>query len=270
MLSAVRQRVVVSLAKGIVEQTADVFDADPDLLNTPGGVVDLRSGRIQSHDPDLLVTKLTSGTYRPGFSHPDWRQALTALPDESLAWFQMRVGQAISGHPTPDGLTPVLQGGGENGKSAVTTDGIVPALGDYAAPVSSKLITAAKEHSTERADLRGQRFLVAEECSEERALNLTALKQITDVGTIRARYLYRDNFTFSASHSLFVTTNAVPIVNETDHGTWRRVALVGFPLTFRKPHELLTAVTDRRGDLAIAAPARMWRRRAPLSIRGPV
>ncbi len=249
LLSASRLRSVISLTKGIVERIADEFDADPDVLNTPSGVVDLRTGRVQCHNPELLLTKMTSGSYRPGFTHPDWRLALTALPDETRGWLQTRLGQGITGHPTPDGIIPILQGGGENGKSAITTDGIVPALGDYAAPVSPKLIASVKdEHSTERADLRGQRLLIAEELTEDRALNVTAIKQITDVSMLKARLVFKDNLTFPASHSLFVTTNYIPVVNETDHGTWRRLALVAFPFTYRKPHEALTNVTDRRGD----------------------
>jgi phage/plasmid-associated DNA primase len=54
--------------------------------------------------------------------------------------------------------------------------------------------------------------------------------------------------TFDATHSFFLSTNYRPIVEETDHGTWRRLALVRFPYTFRKPHEKLTADTDRQGD----------------------
>ena len=257
MLSARRERAVLSLTRGIVERDADEFDADPDLLNTPSGIVDLCTGAIQPPDPGLFLTKITCGSYRPGYTHPDWEQALTALPEETRPWFQVRVGQGITGYPTPDGIIPILQGGGENGKSAMTTDGIVPALGDYAAPVSPKLIASAKdEHSTERADLRGQRFLIAEELTEARALNMTAIKQITDVGTIRARYVFKDNFTFESSHSLFVTTNYIPVVNETDHGTWRRLALVTFPFTFRKPSETLAGSTDRPGDLGLKARVR--------------
>ncbi len=258
MLGAVRQRTVLTLTKGIVERPADAFDADPDVLNTPGGVVDLRRGHVLPHDPDLLLTKITRGSYRPGYTHPDWDQALTALPADVRTWLQARVGQAITGHPTPDGVIPILQGGGENGKSALTTDGIVPALGDYADVVGPKLIASAKdEHSTERADLRGQRFLIAEELTEDRALNVTTIKQITDVSVIKARYVFKNNFTFRASHSLFVTSNYIPVVTETDHGTWRRLALVTFPFTFRKPHEALTGPTDRPGDPGLKARVRV-------------
>jgi putative DNA primase/helicase len=168
---------------------------------------------------------------------------------------QVRIGQGITGHTTPDGVMPVLQGAGENGKSALTTDGPVPALGGYASMASPKLFHASKgsEHSTERAELRGKRLLIAEELTEGRSIDITALKQIQDVGMITARYVHKDNFTFRASHSLFTTTNYIPVVNETDHGTWRRLALLVFPFTFRKPGEELQGRSDRVGDPTLKA-----------------
>ncbi len=151
---------------------------------------------------------------------------------------------------TDTGHLPILQGSGENGKSLLTTDGLVPALGDYADVASPRLFAADRgsDHSTERADLRGKRLLIGEELSEGRSLDITALKRIQDVAHIKARYLYRDNITFQTSHSLFVTTNYVPVVSEVDHGTWRRLALVRFPYTFRKRAEDCIGDQDRVGD----------------------
>jgi P4 family phage/plasmid primase-like protien len=252
MLSFGRMRSVLSLTRGIktVGRKAQDLDADPRLLNTPSGVCDLESGELSAHDSALLMTKITSGSYRPGFTHPDWTTALEALPEPEREWLQARIGQAITGHPTPDGVMPICAGAGENGKSALTTDGLVPALGGYASMASTKLFQASKgtEHSTERAELRGKRLLIAEELTEGRSIDVTALKQIQDVTMITARRIRRDNVTFSASHSLFTTTNYTPIVAETDHGTWRRLALLRFPYTFRKPGEPLDDKGDRQGD----------------------
>lgn len=254
VLSAGRQRAVLTQARGIagIHHTAEEFDADPDLLNTPTGVVHLTTGEVTAHDPSLLMTRITRGAYRPGCTHPDWDQALEALPAAERGWFQARIGQAISGHTTPDGVLPLLQGSGENGKSLLTTDGVVPALGDYAGTASAKLLTAFKgsstDHSTEMADLRGQRLVIAEEMTEGRTLDVTTIKRIQDVGIIKARYVHRDNMQFAASHSLFATTNYVPSVAETDHGVWRRLALLRFPYRFRKPHEMLEHEHDRHGD----------------------
>jgi putative DNA primase/helicase len=144
---------------------------------------------------------------------------------------------------------PILQGDGENGKSALSTDGLCWGLGDYADTASAKLFQSSRsEHSTEQADLRGQRFLIAEEMTEGRALDVAALKRVQDVGRIKARYTHANNFTFVASHSLFCTSNYEPIVSETDHGTWRRLALLVFPYIYRKPGEPLELPDHRRGD----------------------
>jgi putative DNA primase/helicase len=256
MLSASRLRAVLQLCRGIVERRADQFDADPDILNTPSGIVDLTTGIVTPHDPDALITKITRGSYRPGYIHVDWQAALRALPEDVQSWYQVRVGQAVSGHPTPDDVVLIMQGGGENGKSLLSTDGIVPAFGDYADVASAKLITSFRrggEHSTEIADLRGKRLLVAEEMTESRALDIATIKRITGVGLIKARYVHKDNMTFRASHSLFATTNYIPVVSETDHGTWRRLALVKFPFTFRKPGEPVGKPTDRSGDPGLKA-----------------
>ncbi|WP_433612467.1 phage/plasmid primase, P4 family [Dactylosporangium sp. CA-139114] len=248
-LSQSRQSALFKLARGIVERKAEEFDTDPDILNTPSGIVDLATGALSSHDPNAMCTKITAGAYRPGYTHKDWDQALEALRPDAREWYQARIGQAITGHTTPDGILPILHGGGENGKSAVSTDGLLPALGGYAAPASPKLLGSVKnEHSTERADLRGQRLVILEELTEGRSIDVGALKGIADVGRIKARKVHKDNVEFVASHSLLATTNYEPVVSETDHGTWRRLALVVFPYTWLKAGVPLEAPDDRRGD----------------------
>jgi P4 family phage/plasmid primase-like protien len=250
LLSANRAKTVLSLARGIVEKRAEEFDADPDLLNTPGGIVHLPTKEILPHDPDLLITKITNGSYRPGYTHPDWLRALTILPENVAAWMQIRIGQSITGHTTPDGIVLFLQGGGENGKSLMSTDGLLPALGGYGAAASPKLFAnSGREHSTERAELRGQRLVIAEELTEGRSVDVTSLKQVADVTRITARRTHKDNMSFDASHTILVTTNYIPVISETDHGTWRRLALVKFPFTFVKPGKPIeNPETERRGD----------------------
>ena len=51
-------------------QTVGVWDADPWLLNTPGGVVDLRDGKMRRHRPELHMTKITS--VAPQGHCPNW------------------------------------------------------------------------------------------------------------------------------------------------------------------------------------------------------
>jgi putative DNA primase/helicase len=246
-----RLSAITDLASAKVLVPAKELDAHPDLLNTPGGVVDMRTGDVQPHAPGLRMTGLTRGSYIPGYSHDDWDQALEAAPVEVQDWFQVRSGQAATGHPVPDDMMLVFQGSGANGKTTVTSGGPVVALGDYGSVASHKLFMKGTEHSTERADLRGRRCLVAEELTEGRSIDITALKQIIGTTRIKAHFMYQDNVEFDASHTLFVTTNYVPVVNEVDHGTWRRLALVRVPYTFKKEGQELAGEYDKRGDLGL-------------------
>jgi P4 family phage/plasmid primase-like protien len=240
---------VRSVAEAIVMVQADQLDTDKDLVNTPSGIVDLANGgAICPHDPTLYMTRITSGDYRPGYTHHDWEKAKTVLPAPELEWMQTMLGHGITGYHTKGGLLPILQGSGENGKGVMTTDGVVPALGDYADVASTKLFQADKEHSEEVATLRGKRIMIAEELTEGRALNVATIKRIMDNTRITARYLYGHLMSFDASHTLFATTNHIPVVSDTDHGIWRRLVMVRFPYTFRKPGEPLVGEWDRRGD----------------------
>ncbi|SCL25435.1 phage/plasmid primase, P4 family [Micromonospora inyonensis] len=239
---------IASLAKGILLQDAASFDQHPDLLNTPSGVVNLRTKQLMPHDPALLLTKMTAVAYRPNAVHPDWTTALQAIPGDVRDWYQVRVGQGITGHMTPDDVLVVNQGGGENGKTTVLGTAS-KVLGSYYVLVSDRVLLAdAGAHPTELMELRGARLALVEETPEARRLSVGRLKKVVGTPEIEARYIRQDSVTFTATHSLFLSTNYRPVVEETDHGTWRRLALVRFPYRFVKREADLTGPDDRLGD----------------------
>jgi len=224
---------VTRLARGIVEVEADQFDAHPDLLNVNNGIIELATGELLSHDPTLLLTKITAADYNPGARHDDWDRALTAFTSPEVAdWMQTRFGQAASGHMTPDDILAVLQGSGANGKSTIVK-AVYGALGDHATVIPDRLLLANPgDHPTELMTLRGARFALIEELPEGRHLNIKRLKDTVGTSPVTARYIAKDNVTFPATHSLMLTTNYIPLIDEVDHATWRRLALIEFPYTF--------------------------------------
>lgn len=235
---------MLSVIDGVFADPTDL-DCHPELLNTPSGVVNLRTGLMSPHDPDLLITKVTKGRYRPGYSHPDWAKALTALPPEQADYMQIRMGQAATGDNSKDVM--FLVGMGANGKSAYTSEGVFPALGDYAHLAQPTLISKGQGTGAtpDRAALRGVRFALIEELPESHALSVEEIKRIADTAVITARMLHANPLTYVASHSLFVTSNTEPAVAEVDHGTWRRLLLMSFPYTFVEKPE---ADYERQGD----------------------
>jgi putative DNA primase/helicase len=249
LLSKSRLVALVELAKGILQVRDDMFDAHPDLLNTPTGVVDLRTGELRPHDPLLYLTHITAASYRKGATHPDWIKALTALPAEVADWMQVRSGQSITGHMTPDDVLLVLKGSGENAKSTFL-ETVRRCIGSgYGTLMSDRVLLADPgAHPTELMDLRGARLAVAEELPEDRRLNVKRLKDVVGTPTMKARYMKQDTVEWSSTHSILISTNYLPVVSETDHGTWRRLVLVTFPYKFLKAGQQPSAPHERVGD----------------------
>lgn len=232
LLQISRVRSVASMLKGALEVDSTAFDNRPELVNCLNGVVDLRNGEIRPHDPALLLTKITSTDYLPGATHPDWNKALQSVREEDRPWLQVRVGQALTGYRVTDELMPVLYGGGRNGKTTFLSS-VQSAFGSHARAVSDRVLTARdSDHPTELTDLQGLRLAVIEELPEAVPLSVKRLKDTVGQPTITARKIAKDTVTWETTHALFLATNHKPRVNETDHGTWRRLALVKFPYVF--------------------------------------
>ena len=240
------------LSRGLLQRDAAEFDGDPDLLTAGNGTVHLPSGRLLPFDPEHCITKICDAEYRPGASHPSWTAALTAVPSDMHEWFRDRVGQATTGYMTPDHMMVIAHGGGSNGKSTVM-EIIRKTLAGYGVLVSDRVLMASPDaHPTELMDFKGARYALMEETPEARHLNVQRLKQTVGTPTIKARRIRMDPVEFIASHSLFINTNYRPTVTETDHGTWRRLSLMPWPYTFRKPGQPLQGPQDRVGDPSLA------------------
>lgn len=248
LTSASMVRNVFSLLPGMLEKSDALFDTDPWALCVGNGVVDLKSGVLGPWSKEAYFTRKTSVRYMPQVAHPDWEQALSALPlDEDRTWLQARLGQAATGNMAPDQIV-ISPGGGSNGKSTIY-GAVRNALGSYAAVVPEQVLLAKEgAHPTELMTLRGVRFALIEELPEGKYLPNKRLKDLAGTPTISARKLYGDFTEFRASHSLFLTTNFQPLVAEVDTGTWRRLVKLSFPLRYVAPHKPLQHENDRHGD----------------------
>ncbi|MEM1684651.1 MAG: phage/plasmid primase, P4 family [Nanopusillaceae archaeon] len=247
------------------------FDATPGVLNTPSGVVELDTGRLLPHDPDLLCTKLTNAPYRPDLlgkaAAPTWLRFLDDIfcgDKELIAWVQKAVGASAWGDPR-DHVLFILWGAGANGKSTFINT-LAYVLGDYAGSIAVEVLLGDKGTQTERlnAQLYGLRFAFAAETREDQPLNESRVKALTGGDPIYARYLYQEGFRFMPTHMLWLSTNHKPRVRATDYGTWRRIRLIPFTQQFRgdkaDPHLPDKLRAEAEGILAwIVEGARRWR-----------
>jgi P4 family phage/plasmid primase-like protien len=260
-----RLKTLMQGAREILHVDQREFDAHRDLLNVNNGVINLETGELMPHDPGLKFTKISGTNYVPGATHPDWDTALTALPDEVADWMKVRFGQAATGYAASDDIVPFMHGGGGNGKSTIL-DGVIGALGKgadegYAVMIPDKVLLGNQnDHPTEVMTLKGARFGYIEELPEGDYLNAVRLKKAAGTDGMTARYIGQDSVEWTATHSLFVTTNYKVRVDAVDDGTWRRVAEVKFPYSFRgddpqrpKDHTLRDRIRDGKAGQHEAA-----------------
>ena len=212
--------------------TTEVWDRDPWLLNTPGGVVDLRTGGLAPHDRQQAMTKITIAT--PQGDCPTWRQFLATVTggDRDLQSYLQRVaGYCLTGATSEHALF-FLYGTGANGKS-VFANTLTAILGDYAtvAAMDMFMATTSERHPTDMAGLRGARVVTSIETEQGRRWAESKLKALTGGDKITARFMRQDFFEFIPQFKLLVAGNHKPAIRNVDEAMRRRLHMVPFTIT---------------------------------------
>ena len=225
--------------------TTAEWDADPWLLNTPGGVVDLRTGRMRAHDRADRMTKITTAT--PGGDCPTWRRFLAEVTggDADLQAYLQRVsGYCLTGSTQEHALF-FLYGTGANGKS-VFVNTLATILGDYAAsaPMDTFMETRSDRHPTDMAGLRGARFVSSIETEQGRRWNESKVKAITGGDKVSARFMRQDFFEYTPQFKLVIAGNHKPAIRNVDEAMKRRLHLIPFTVTI-PPERRDAGLTDK-------------------------
>lgn len=226
---------ILSLTKAALYKRAKEFDTDPDILNTPGGIVNLRTGDITPHDKEAYCTKITK--YAPSDEgRQEWGQFVNMVccDDPDMAsYLQQVIGCSLFGSVLTEGLY-IASGSGWNGKSTFF-NAIRTVLGDYAGTIDSAILTtSAQGKDAKAATLRGKRLIVCGELQEGATLSESTVKQITSTDNIQINKKFKDPEEITPSHSICLHTNNLPKITATDQGTWRRIHLMPFNATMPK------------------------------------
>jgi len=213
----------------------DQWDADPMLLNTPSGMVDLRTGQVHEHSAEKYCTKIT-GTELALGQCPRWLRFLDDIckKDAELIAFLRRVsGYCLSGDTREHALF-FLHGFGGNGKSTFLNV-LKGVMGDYATDAPMETFTASKgdRHPTELAKLNGARLVVATETEEGRRWAESRIKQLTGGDRVSARFMRQDFFEYVPQFKLVIAGNHKPRIQNVDVAMRRRLHLVPFEASFQ-------------------------------------
>jgi P4 family phage/plasmid primase-like protien len=225
-----------------VSAAATDFDADPWVLNTPGGVVDLTTGQMRERVPGEALMSCTSTA--PNFSRRPmrWLEFLSEATkgDRAMIEFlQVWSGYMLTGQ-TIEQKFAFLYGPGGNGKS-VFVNTIAAVMGSYAGKAAMEAFTASQNdrHPTELARLRGLRAVYASETADGKRWNESRIKEITGGEPVTARFMHKDEFSYTPIFKLMFMGNTRPELRSIDEGIKRRLLLVPFTVTPTKPDPFL-------------------------------
>lgn len=221
------------------------FDADPWLFNTPGGVVDLKTGAIRPHDASLLMTCM-AGAAPARIPTPRWDAFLEEATGGDImlqGYLRRLTGYCLTGS-TREQMLAFFWGPGGNGKG-VFLQTVTRALGDYAKVSAMDTFTAAASdrHPADLAALTTARLVTAQETQAGRSWDEAKLKSITGGDKVSARFMRENFFEFEPKFKLLFAGNHRPHIPNLDPAMKRRLHLIPFTVTpARVDHELPEAL----------------------------
>ena len=209
-----------------VAVTPERLDRDPWLFNVQNGTLDLRTGKLASHDRTDFLTKISPVEWLDDAECPYWDAFLDYAMEGNervIDFIHRFFGYCLTGLCSEQVLL-FMEGTGQNGKSTALLI-LMHIMGDYAIQGAPGLLMAKKgeSHPTEVADLEGVRFVANAEVEKGKPFAETLIKQLTGSDRVRARRMRQDFYEFDPTHKLIIAANHRPIIKGNDEGIWRRV-----------------------------------------------
>lgn len=214
------------------------FDADPWLFNVANGTIQLKTGELQPHRREDMLTCLSPVAYDPAAECPVFEKFLYQIMGDNqrmVDFLWLSLGYALTGDCREQCFW-MFWGSGNNGKGTLI-DVLIAIFGSYWMNISTETLLAKENPGSQiRSDvarLDGPRLVTAAEIDKGRRLSESLVKGLTGQDSITARFLYGKDFDFKPQFKLFVQTNNKPIIRDLTNAMWRRLKLVEFPLDFR-------------------------------------
>ncbi|NBQ67606.1 MAG: hypothetical protein EBU46_01760 [Nitrosomonadaceae bacterium] len=247
---------MLSLAKSDANFVLSIENLDQNryLFGVANGVVDLSTGNLREASRDEFVTRRSPVRFNPQANASRWLQfieEITSTPDAkaeggirrrpALArYLQKALGYCLTGS-TLEHKMFIAIGGGANGKS-ILLDITRWIMGDdYCKVISPEaLMTTSFTMDAERptsalAMLAGARLAISSENKDGQKLDVALVKRQTGGGSLSARFLRKDTFTFEITHKLWLMTNHRPSLDHMDDAVRGRLHLIPFDMQWNRP-----------------------------------
>ncbi len=225
------RKAMIESATPLAAVGLDAFDAREYLLNCRNGTLELDTLTLREHRREDLLTRSCGVAYDPSAGCPQWKAHLDLIFDkdaEYIGGFQAMCGYSLL-QANPEQLLFILFGKGKNGKSK-TIEVLAAILGDYAVNIAAEslMVHRCEGIRSDLARIAGARMATASEGEDGARLAESIIKQLTGEYAITVRRLYENEFEFTPTAKIWLTTNHEPVIRGTDDGIWRRIWMVPF------------------------------------------
>lgn len=235
-------RQVTNRLKGLLALREEDLDADPWILNTPGGEVDLRTGRLRPASPDNLCSRAAATAPESG-PCPKWErfvQDLAGEDGEYVGYLKRLLGYCLTGKNT-EKVVHFAVGTTDTSKSTLIR-AVSQLLGGYAGEIDPSALMQSGRSANSKEDalarIRPLRFLTANEPRSGSIWDEQTIKAISGGDRIEARPLRGHTVTYAPQFKLFVAGNREPNLEVADPAMLRRIRLLPFDHQIPKSEQI--------------------------------
>lgn len=222
-----------------------VWDANPWLLGTKQGVIDLRTGTLRPGRPDdsirTVIPTMWKGLDEPAprfeqFLHELFADCVTEERNELIAFLQRVLGSGLTGISSRVFLQFYSEG--ENSGKGTLMRTLMSVLGKVVGEISQELLIADGHGATQdRAhprlcNLQGKRIAWASEASAQACFAIDQIKWLTNGKEITTRNLYGGTRTFQPSHLLILLSERKAEADIADCAFWEHLCPIVFKQRF--------------------------------------
>jgi putative DNA primase/helicase len=242
----------LTIAQRHVAVAAEQLDSHCYFLNVLNGTLDLRTGILQPHHKEDLVTKLIPIDYDLAAKAARWYRFLSEIFDGDLElseYVKRAVGYSLTGDQREKAFW-FLWGPRDTGKTTFTNT-LLHLTGEYGQQAPATLFLRNRDSiPADEARLRGMRFVLASETDDGQHFDEGKLKKLTGRNRITARTLYGKWFEFDPLHHLWLESNYRPHAKSDDGALWGRLKLIPFTVVFEDDEDALHRM-DRQLEAAL-------------------
>lgn len=225
----------------------EIRDDEPDdgRIVVENGILDMRTGELESHTPEEYHKIRLPIEYDPDASPDAVDTRIREWVDEdNVDTVYRTIAHAVyPGYPAEKAV--MLAGEGQNGKSILLR--IIRELLDRRNVMSIDL-QELTDGDFMAAHLAGNLANISGDMSGADVKDLSTFKTLTGNDETTANVKHEDPITFVNRATMIFAANEVPEMHEDDHAIWRRWVYINFPNQFTgegavPKHELLDEVT---------------------------